>query len=209
MRKERATSEAAGDECKRQRYAELVVVVVAAMCRDLAADFAAREARRVHVRVAITSAKRAQERGEVIGIQALIGGCRIQGNDVSGSRRAGYRAGCGLRAIGFLWVGRAALRPTAEEGHHVGINAALSEVDVGKERRQLVGQRNWQIAILASLPAELLIQFRAGEYAGAAYASHHEDRPVTEACGGVRITRCIQTSGRIERSGRRVIQLRT
>jgi len=89
----------------------------------------------VHVGVAIADAECVQEGGEVVGIEALVGGAGVQGDDVSGSGGSGDRAGGGLRAIGLGGIGGACPWVRRREGHDVSIHAALSKVNVGKERR--------------------------------------------------------------------------
>src|SRR5437879_2877115 len=112
-----------------------MVVLLSALCADLSADFATREPRCVHVGVSVATPQRLQEGRKVVRIQALITGAGIQRDDICGRRRAAYGAGGRLWAVRLLRIGCAALWPTAEEGHHVGIDALLAEVNVREERR--------------------------------------------------------------------------
>src|SRR6266478_1732934 len=103
---------------------------------NLAADFAARETSGVHIRIGGPSAECAQEAGEVMQIESLIGRAGgVQRNDVGCGRCAGDRTGGGLRAIMLLRDVRVALGSAAEKCHHRIIGAFKTKVNVGDQGR--------------------------------------------------------------------------
>src|SRR5437660_11887500 len=111
----------------------VVLVAVAAMGGNLAADFAARETSCMHIRISGSGTERTDEASEVVQIEGLIGGramC-VQGNDVGGGRRAADRTGCGLRAVGLLRNVRVPFGSAAEKCHHRISGAFKTEMNVG------------------------------------------------------------------------------
>src|SRR5216684_7123249 len=112
-------------QCWIRSRAKLVLVVrFAAIYGDLSPDFATGKSRGVHVCIGGAGSERAEEAGEVMGVQRLVVGGGVQRNDVARVRRSSDHTGRTLRAIGFLRDGRIPLRAAAEKRHH-GIVAAF------------------------------------------------------------------------------------
>src|SRR6267143_4618950 len=103
---------------------------------DLTANFAARETRGVHVRIAVARTDGAQESGEVMLVETLVvrASC-VQSDDVGCGGCASDRTRCSLWTIGFLRDDRIALGATAEERHYLAVDTRLTKVNVGKEGR--------------------------------------------------------------------------
>src|SRR6266851_7587995 len=90
----------AGTNCSIRSRAKLVLVVrFAAVYGDLSPDFAPGKSRGVHVCIAGAAAERAEEAGEVMGVQRLVGAVGVQRNDVARVRRSSDHTGRTLRAI--------------------------------------------------------------------------------------------------------------
>src|SRR5260370_26273114 len=121
----------AGTNCPIRSRAKLFLVVrFAAVYGDLSTDFAAGKSSGVHVCIAGAGAERAEEAGEVMGVQRLVVGGGVQRNDVAHVRRSSDRTGRTLRAIGFLRDGRIPLRAAAEKRHHVMVRALHTKATV-------------------------------------------------------------------------------
>ena len=87
------------------------------------------------VRIGLSSTDGVQECREVVQVEPLISCAGVEGDDVGCSCRACDRIGRGLRASGFrrdIWI---PVRTTAQESHHVAVDAGLSKVNVSKQGR--------------------------------------------------------------------------
>src|SRR5260370_11528146 len=93
---------------------------------DLTANFASRETRGVHVRIAVARTDGAQESGKVMLVETLVvRASRVQSDDVGCGSCASYRTRCSLWTIGFLRVCWIALGATAKECHYLAVDTRL------------------------------------------------------------------------------------